>query len=694
MNKCDFLVELWTEDLPVPVQEEGALKIESALTDFFKRQKISFSESKHFSSPRRLAVVVFNVDKFSKPEETVVKGPPASLSFVENGQPSAALKGFVKKYAGDLADVRVRSTDKGEYVFLEMRKPRRDTEDIIRSNIAEVLYSVKFEKTMRWAKYSFPRPVRNLVVMFGRKSLRISCFGINSSRMSRGFIAENIKITSPAEYETNLKRKRILADKLNRKDTLLKELQGAVRKPYKIEIEKMENLVDETVGTCEHPRALACDFNEKYLDIPAEFLESTLVSNQKCFPVVDAQGNLADKFVLVIDGDSSNAKSVKANYRRCVEARFEDTAFFWASDRKKALTDYYDDLKLINCQGKFKNLYEKAERVGKDAVKIAREYAPDEEKKISLIAKLLYCDIPTKMVAEFPDMHGIAGQYLAEGTLLDKGDKTLREAVTLFNLARTSSVCGLSDRLNTLKSFFSSGISPTTSKDPYGLKKTADEVLKIAVSSDIYFDLRKLFLLVFDDVSAEVSQNILIFLKDRFSVYLEKAHIGKDVAAMAIDKYEVPKKCLAIADALHEYRGEDPESFGRIVQTAKRADNILKQARSKGIKKAAVKEELFYENEEKNLFKELCGTKDAVYEKLSKNDYSGALKDLGGLKKPLDAFFEKVMIMAKDENIRDNRLALVGEVSVLFSAFGKFSQILGTSSACEAAQTDKKSKMQ
>ncbi|MEA2081966.1 MAG: glycine--tRNA ligase subunit beta, partial [Elusimicrobiota bacterium] len=208
---ADFLLELWVEDLPVSVQKAAELKLKEAVENLFTGEKIDYGESKVFSTPRRVAVLFKDVSRVTREEKVSVKGPPARICFEGEDKPTVVLDGFLKKHSADLSDVRVRDEGKGEFVFLEKIISSRSFEEAVRNKIPEALEEIKFSKVMRWGQYSFPRPVRNVLVMFGKKFLKVRCFGINSSRSSRGFMGEAIKITSPADYETNLKRKRILA---------------------------------------------------------------------------------------------------------------------------------------------------------------------------------------------------------------------------------------------------------------------------------------------------------------------------------------------------------------------------------------------------------------------------------------------------------------------------------------------------
>lgn len=675
MKSADFLVELWVEDMPVAQQDEAAQKLKEAVENLFEREKISGKFKKTFSTPRRIAVLFENVARDIEEQKTAIKGPPDKISFDPEGKPSKVLEGFLSKYSADCADIRVRETDKGNYVFLEKIVPPRSSEQVIRENIAGALEGIKFSKTMRWGAHSFPRPVRNILVMFGKKALKLDCFGIPSSKTSRAFMGENIKIESPALYEKNLKSSRILPDREKRRNFFEEQLKDALKAP--LHSNPSAELTEETAGICEYPRVLTGSFDEKFLELPHEFLKVTLEFHQKCFAVYDKKG-MVNQFIFVVDGVSDNAREVSDNYERCVTARFEDTKFFWENDRKKKLVEYYDDLKHVNYMGKFSTLYEKAERIIRDSGELAKIYCPNETGEVRKTAKLLYCDIVTRTVGEFPGLHGMAGQYLLWGEAEDpvrarEESSSLRDAVMLEGLNNVSAVCGLAERLNTLKSFFFAGMIPSTSKDPYGLRRAADGAVRILAETEgIDFKLPEICALVFDDVPERIKEKLYVFLKERFKLYLIREGIPADVANMTETKFDIPKEARSLSRAISEARGKQEEAFSRIAEAAKRIRNILKQAEKLKIEPAAVKKELLAEAEEKKLFDIASSLRSEIESYMNEKKYKQALMSLVTVKEPLDLFFEKIMVMDRDEALRDNRLGLLRDIDRLLSSFGKF----------------------
>jgi len=683
MKQTDFLVELWVEDMPVTVQLEAEQKLKEAVENLLVSGKIDYGLSGVFSTPRRAAVYFQDVERVTREEKISIKGPPAKICFEDDDKPTVVLEGFLKKHSADPADVRVRDEGRGEFVFLEKIIPATPAEEAIRKNIVSALEGIKFAKSMRWGKFSFPRPVRNVLVMFGKKALKIRCFGVNSSRSSRGFMGESIKITSPADYETNLKRKRVLACAAARLEFFREKELKAALSPAEHILDSDEDLIKETAGICEYPKAVCGKFDAEFLKIPHEFLHVTLKFHQKCFPVYGKNGSMTNKFIFVIDGTSANAGEIRENYERCVTARFEDTKFFWENDKKKKLIDYYDELKNVNYMGKFSTLYEKAERITRDASALAKIYCPGEDERIKKVAKLLYCDIVTKIVGEFPELHGAAGQYLARGDEVSASvADSLREVVTLETLNNVSAVCGLAERLNTLKSFFYADMIPTTSKDPYALIKTADEAVRIlAETKGIDFKLADIFSVVFDDVDKIAAEKVRGFLKERFKLYLVKAGIPADIANMTESKFDFPKDALALSFAVKAAREEKKEEFAYIAEAAKRIRNILRQAKKLGITPGSVKEEIFAENEAMELFGVVTKLRGDIESLMKKKDHASALMLLVTVKEPLDLFFEKIMVMDKDESLRDNRLGLLRDIDKLFAIFGKFAILNALTSA-------------
>ncbi|MCD6413632.1 MAG: glycine--tRNA ligase subunit beta [Elusimicrobia bacterium] len=674
MKKCDFLVELCVEDFPVSSQSPVAREIASRIAELFEGEGISFSENKVLFSPRRIAVIFKGVSREIPEKKSLIKGPPSRISFDSDGHPTEILKGFLRKNSANIDDLRERNTEKGKYVFAEIRSPARRTENIIREKIPRLLENLKFPNSMRWNGFSFPRPVRNVLLLFGRKPLRVKCFGINSSASSRDFYQRPLKVLSPTLYEKTLERRNIIVDAEKRKERILSAF-SEISERSEEEIKINGKLLAETVGICEYPTAVDADFDERFLSIPAEIVEETLKVHQKCFSVLK-DGKISAKFVFVMDGISRNVSEIKANYRRCVEARLEDTVFFWKEDTSTGLEKFFPQLSKINTIGLYKNLYEKSMALMASCAALSAIYAPEKKDKILKTAKLLNCDQASKLVYEFPQLHGTAGYYLSQEAGID-GEvcRAILDAVSGKPGNAASEIVGLVDRLNTLKSFFHAGIVPTSSKDPFGGRRVADEAIKILIRSQIPFEISKIKKFVFGDCSEDVFSKVIDFLKDRFAIFLKKNGVSPDVISAVAGDFEIPGKRFLIAVAIEKIKKENKNVLSEIAAAHRRVENILKQAADV---RAEVPAEVFGLGEnsaEKKLetfLKEISGE---IFSLARNGDFEHAILKLAEIKPALDRFFDSVLIMDRDPAVRGNRLFLVSEADAVFSAFARFAEV-------------------
>jgi len=669
--KSDFLFELWVEDLPPKVQKFASEKLKSAFVKFFENNEITYASSEHFSTPRRIAVFFKDIPRIIPKKVIKIKGPSEKNAFKEGNFPTQALLGFLKKHNADLKDVRVEEFAGNRYVFVEIVKKEKKFEEVFKQHLPQILKDVKFNESMKWDKNYFPRPVRNVLCIFGKKFLKVSCFGLQSTKTTLSSQKNKIKIENAAGYEKTLLRNKIIPVPEKRKERVLSEF-GAEEKKKKVKIERNNFLLEYTVYSTEYPQVFLKEFDRKFLEIPSEILVEALKNHQKCFPVYN-KGKLASFFAVVIDGDFKNIDEILENYKNCVEARFEDAKFFWEEDVSKPLTEHLKNMEKIFCFGVFKNLKNKTERVLEDCRFLSQIYMPDKKQQIMDVAKHIDFDLATKIVYEFPYLHGIAGFYILKKHGFSEIADDVRGAVCLDKITGISALAGIVHRLNTIKSFFNEKIRPTTSKDPYGLKKICDEIVFFFVNAPIYFDLEKFLDKVFDDVGEDVKKDVYLFITERFKIFLEKEGIPPDIAEMVMASFKIPKKTFELAKSIFEFKKEKGEIFETITQAFKRVLNILKQAEN--FQGAAVNRNELKGEFEKNLFEKLEELSDEVKKSFEAGNYRDALYSISKISLPLNDFFDNVFIMDKDEKIKNLRLSLLFEVKKLFSLFGEFDKL-------------------
>jgi len=669
--KSNFLFELWVEDLPPTIQKFAGEKLKTAFVKFFENNEITYASSEHFSTPRRIAVFFKDIPRVIPKKVMKIRGPSEKNAFKEGGLPTQALLGFLKKHNADLKDVRVEEVKGNRYVFVEIVKKAKKFEEVFKQYLPQILKNIKFNESMRWDGNCFPRPVRNILCIFGKKFLKVSCFGLQPKKTTLTSTGDKIKIENASGYEKTLLRNKIIPVPEKRKERILSEFDIEEKKK-KVKIERDNFLLEYTVYSTEYPQVFLKEFDEKFLEIPSEILVETLKNHQKCFPVYNRNG-LAPFFAVVVDGDFKNINEILENYKNCVEARFEDAKFFWEEDVSKLLEEHLKNMEKIFCFGIFKNLKNKTERVLEDCRFLSQIYMPMRKQQIMDVAKYIDFDIATKIVYEFPNLHGIAGFYILKKHGFNKIADDVRGAVCLDRITEVSALAGIVHRLNTIKSFFNEKIRPTTSKDPYGLKKICDEIVFLFINAPIYFEFEKFLNRIFDDVREDVKKDVYLFVKERFKIFLEKEGIPCDIVEMVVASFKIPKKTFELAKSIFEFKKEKGEIFETITQVFKRVLNILKQAGDFEI--CALNRDELKSEFERNLFEKLEEISREVKKNFEAGDYKKALSLISKISLPLNDFFDNVFVMDKNERIKNLRLSLLFEVKKLFSLFGEFDKL-------------------
>jgi len=676
MKKNDFLLEIGVEDFPARFVRNSILQIKNSFLNFFKENKIEFKNILVDGSCKRFWIYVAELDTQIKPKKEVIKGPKKKIAFSEKGEPTKALIGFLKKYNADIEEVKFESIGDKEIVILEKETQGQKIENILSERIPVIIKNLHFEKNMLWPEtdFPFPRPIRYILSLFGSKKINVNLAGIYSDRYSYNNF-KKIRITFPSEYFKIMKKNGVILKKEERIEKLFSYLPQK-EKNIGGKIVKDNELLDELLELNENPCIIVGSFKEKYIQLPKEIIITVLKQHQKFFSFVNKQDNLIPFFLAVIEKGKDIKKVIK-NMERVVEARLEDALFFFTNDLKKDIDYFIEKLKGIVFLENLGSYFDKTERI-KNLVEYIINDKEHINREISLkIAELSRFDNATELVYEFPSLEGTAGKIYA----LNKGiDKDIAYGIENFrtnpkNLETL--VVFIADKIDTLVGAFLLDKIPKGSFDPLGLKKLATILIEKIIEFDFDIDLKgiiqkSLFLYKKNNV-----RNLKEFILSRAEIVFKNLGFNYDEINTVFSSKDNLNFSLCNKKLISLKKIRKEENFYGLISGFKRANNILLQAEKKGITtEGNVNETLFKEKEEKQLYNKFLTVKNKFDDNFNKSLFYEALKELVFLKKDIDNFFDKVLVMEKNESLMKNRISLLNNIKNLFFKFGDLSKIV------------------
>ena len=683
MTTRNFLVELGTEELPPTQLKKLSDAFTAGIEDGLKEAGLANGiEVTSFASPRRLAVVVNNLAEKQDDRDDVLWGPPANIAFDADGKPTKAAEGFAKKAGIDLAD----ATEENGKLKVSRRIEGKATTELLEDIVQTSLDKLPIAKRMRWgsSRNEFVRPVQWLVMLFGEQVVEAEILGAKAGNQSRGhrFHAnKEITINSSADYQQAMRDAFVIVDYNERKELIRQQVIAKGEEVGGIAIID-EDLLDEVTGLNEWPTALAGNFDEDFLRVPSEALVSSMKEHQKYFHVEDKDGKLKPIFITLTNIESKDPKQVIEGNEKVIRPRLADAAFFWDTDRKKTLESRYEKLDTIVWVNKLGTLKAKTDRIGALADKVATAIGADNA-LAQRAAKLCKTDLLTDMVYEFTDLQGIAGTYYAQGDSehADVAAAMQEQYMPAFAgdelPATQAGLCvALADRIDSLVGLFGLGQIPTGSKDPFALRRASLGVLRILVEKEIDIDLGQLIDWALENnwettPKAETKATLIEYMLERFSAWYKDEGISVEVFQSV--------RALGLSNALDiNNRVQAVNSFSAMEEAQalaaanKRVSNILAKNGGEAVV-ADVNEALLSEDPEKVLATQIAEKQTEVQPLLADAKYKEALASLAGLRDAVDAFFDNVMVMADDEAVKNNRLALLKQLQGLFIAIADIS---------------------
>lgn len=672
-----LLVELGVEELP-----PGAINaLSDSLADGIRRgldeAGVAFEGTTAYSTPRRLAVRVEGLSD-KQPDREVEKRGPALAAAFKDGQPTKAAEGFARSCGVSVDQLIHLETDKGTWLGFREQQQGEATTSLLPAILEKAVASLPVPKNMRWgaSRTEFSRPAHWLVVLYGDKVVPASVLDLDSGRTTFGHrfhAPQAIELAHADDYLKSLADAWVIADREERRSRILEQVLAEAELLDATAVID-EDLLDEVNGLVEWPVALTGNFDERFLEVPAECLVSSMKANQKYFHLLDSEDQLKPAFITISNIDSSEPEKVIAGNEKVIRPRLADAAFFYETDRKHKLADRFSGLANVVFQQKLGTLAEKAARSANVAAHIARKIGGDED-KARRATQLAKCDLVTEMVLEFPELQGIMGRYYAEHDGEDaEVAKALEEqylprfAADEIPATRTGQALAIADRLDTLTGIFGIGQRPSGTKDPFALRRAAIGTLNIMIKGELDLDLRQLLELAVAQhkelPKAEgLVQEVLDYMLERFRAWSHDEGIGAEVyLAVRARPVTTPLDFARRLRAVHLFASR--EEAAALAAANKRVSNILSKQEHDG--SISVDANLLSEDAEKALYEAVTHCRDQVTPLFQNARYSDALDVLASLRAPVDAFFDQVMVMADDTAVRNNRLALLASLQALF----------------------------
>lgn len=700
MERKDFLVEIGTEELPPKALRTLAEAFYTGIRNGLESSGLLGGQTGKFDwycSPRRLTVFIEGLPASTADEVQERFGPAVQAAFDKNGKPTKAAEGFAASVGATVAKLARKATDKGERLAFTITIPGKTTVELLPGIVEEALKKLPIPKRMRWGtgEAEFIRPVHWLVMLYGKNVVDCEIFGIRSGRLSQGhrFHAPGlIEVRAPESYVATLESAYVRVN--DRANTLAQWLSEQVAAKARalggeaLGADADSALLDEVAALCEWPMPVVGSIPERFMTLPEEVLIATIEHHQRYFPVrgpaVDGKpGKLLPKFITFANIESKKPDVVRQGNERVVVPRLEDAMFFWNTDRKTPLADRVPLLNSVTFQKDLGSSGDKVRRVAVLAKTIAKAIAGDAT-KVARAAQLAKCDLLTDMVGEFPELQGVMGRYYAQH---DGEDAEVAQAIFEQYLPRfagdelpatkTGQALAVADKLDTVCGIFSTGQTPSGSKDPFGLRRQALGVLRILVEKKLDLDLAALIGAAVEPLRGSASElplkhGLYDFFIDRLRGLAVESGIRTDVFnAVAENRPTKPLDFMARLTAVNDFMRR--EEAVALAAANKRISNILRKAETPVTGEADPA--LFQDEAEKALGAAIAAKKKTIAPLAAKSDYAAMLNTLSELREPVDRFFDNVMVMAEDDALRMNRLCLLQQLRGLFNQTADFAQL-------------------
>ena len=683
----EFFLELFSEEIPSSLQKNLREDLLNSFTKEFNEKSISYKKNSSFSTPNRLVVLFEGLQKKILLKSEEIKGPNVKA-------PEIALEGFIRSNNIVKKDLIKKKLDKGEFYFFKTKSKKLSTQDLLEELIPQILNKIQWKKSMRWSDFnlSWGRPLKSILAIFDRKKLTFNFHHLTSSNstfIDKEFEEKKKIFTDFKDYNNFFKKMNITIDHNLRKNFIEKKLDEISNKKN-IKIKNNPKLIDEVVDLTDQPNVILCEFDRKFLNIPKEILIITMQHHQKYFPTFDKKGNITNEFLVVTNKKDINGL-IKLGNERVVEARLNDAEFFWKKDKSQNLVKRVSVLKFMNYFKGLGTYFDKVQRMRKLGGMLSDELLISKD-KVELSASICKVDLVSDLVGEFPELQGVMGGYFAEAQGFEKDvSKAISEQYLPAGLNSKvpkkpySVALSLADKIDTLVGFFGINQKPTSSKDPFALRRLALGIVKTIVENKKDFKLRDLISysagLYFDQgfefENKSLQKELENFLMDRLKFYMKEEKIRNDIISASTSFLNLDQSVIIFGKAKSLNKLIDKPIGIDVVSSFKRASSILEsELKDKKLELSNTTDPGIFKTEfEKNLYKKIVELK-KYFQNINKDeDFDLTINNLAESKKVIFDFFDNVIVNEDDITIKKNRLELIQMLCKTFDYYVNFSLI-------------------
>ena len=683
----EFFLELFSEEIPSSLQKNLREDLLDSFNKLFNEKFVSFKKSSSYSTPNRMILVFEGLPKQVVLKSEEIKGPNINA-------PEIALEGFIRSNDISKKDLFKKKIDKGEFYFFKTKTTKLNTHELLEESIPLILQKIQWKKSMRWGEFdlNWGRPLKSILAIFDRKKLSFSFYHLVSSDttfVDKEFEDNKKTFVDFKDYVNFFKKVNIVIDHKQRKNLIEKKFNEISNKKN-IKIENNSKLLDEVVDLTDQPNVIVCEFDRKFLNIPKEILIITMQYHQKYFPTFDQKGNITNEF-LVITNKQDKKGFIKLGNERVVEARLSDAEFFWEKDKSQNLVKRVSKLKSMNYFKGLGTYFDKVQRMRKLGGMLSDELLISKE-KVELSASICKVDLVSELVGEFPELQGIMGGYFANEQGFEK-EISLAISEQYLPIGLNSKVpkkpysiaLSLADKIDTLVGFFGINQKPTSSKDPFALRRLALGIIKIIIENKKDFKIRDLISYsssLYMDQGFKFGNEFLQkelsdFLMDRLKFYMKEEKIRHDIIQASTNYNSLDKLVIIFGKAKSLNKIINKQNGIDLISSYKRASNILDSELDKlSVELSNTTDPGIFKTElEKNLFKKINELRKYFLSINKDENFEQSLANLAEAKKVIFDFFDNVIVNEDDQTIKKNRLELIQMLCKTFDNYVNFSLI-------------------
>ena len=683
----EFFLELFSEEIPSSLQKSLREDLLNSFIKEFNEKSISFKKSSSFSTPNRLVILFEGLQKQITLKSEEIKGPNVKA-------PEVALEGFIRSNNINKKDLFKQTIDKGEFYFFKTKSKKLNTQNLLEELVPSILHKIQWKKSMRWSDFNlnWGRPLKSILAIFDKKKLTFNFHHLTSSNstfIDKEFEEKKKIFVDFKDYNNFFKKLNITIDHNLRKNLIEKKLNDISSKKNII-IENNPKLLDEVVDLTDQPNVILCEFDRKFLNIPKEILIITMQYHQKYFPTFDKKGNITNEFLVVTNKKDINGL-IKLGNERVVEARLNDAEFFWKKDKSQNLVKRVSMLKSMNYFKGLGTYFDKVQRMRKLGGMLSDELLISKD-KVELSASICKVDLVSELVGEFPELQGIMGGYFAEAQGFEKDVcKAISEQYLPAGLNSKvpkkpySVALSLADKIDTLVGFFGINQKPTSSKDPFALRRLALGIIKTIIENKKDFKIRDLISYSaglyldqgFEFENKSLQTELISFLIDRLKFYMKEEKIRTDIIQASTSFLNLDQSVIVFGKAKSLNKFINKPNGKDVVSSFKRASSILEsELKDKTIELSNTTDPGIFKTEfEKNLYKKINELR-KYFQNINKDeDFEKSINNLAESKKVIFDFFDNVIVNEDDITIKKNRLELIQMLCKTFDYYVNFSLI-------------------